>query len=222
MAIFTKKLSSVIGAALVGSILPMTLASNPAAATTNIVTNGGFENPNIPGGSFGIFPGIPGWSLLPGSRGSGIEVQDNVAGSPFTGNQFVELDSNGVTGIYQDLATDIGQTYKLEFAFSPRPGVAQNITNIKWGGSLVDTLSASGVGLPNTNWKTFSYDLVANSSITRLSFDNLTELSDSLGSYIDDVKVTAVPEPASMLGLLAFGAFGATSLIKRKQPKAEA
>jgi Protein of unknown function (DUF642) len=225
MAIFTTKLSSLIGAAFAMTVLPVALAAKPAAAapvTTDIVTNGSFENTQLNNGSWGIFQSIDGWNLLEGSQGSGIEVQNRAAGNPFDGNNLVELDSNGNTGIFQDLVTEIGKTYKLSFAFSARAGVAENILNVKWGGQSVANLSANGAGLGNTNWGTFMYDLVATSTTTRLSFDNFGSMSDSLGTYIDNVSVTtatAVPEPGSIVGIVAFGAFGVNSLRKRKQQK---
>lgn len=220
---FIQKLGLKIGVGLTLGFLPLTLATKPAAAV-NLVTNGSFESPDIPTKSYRFLSSIPGWSLVTGSKGR-IEVQDRVAGSPFDGFQFVELDSTAVTGIFQDLATTVGQKYELTFAFSPRPTVAQNILNINWGGNLVDSFSASGVGFSNTNWNTYTYELVATSATTRLSFDNLNEISNSFGTYIDYVSVTSVttvPEPASIMGVLALGTVGATSLCKRQKQKVSA
>jgi Protein of unknown function (DUF642)/PEP-CTERM motif len=225
MTILNTQLGLKICTALFLGVLPLSVAVKPAAAIvpqstpTNIVTNGSFENPKLNNGGWGLFNSIEGWNVLEGSQGN-IEVQNNAAGKAFDGNQLVELDSTGVSGIFQNLATVIGQTYKLEFAFSPRPGVAENTLNVKWGDKLVDTLTANGASLGETMWKTFTYNLVATSTTTRLSFDNFGEKSDSLGTYIDKVSVSAaqsVPEPASVVGLMAFGAIGAGSLRKRKQ-----
>src|SRR5438045_3183773 len=46
-----------------------------AVAAPNLIVNGSFEAPNVPAGSFGIFPTIPGWSHQPrpGTTSSGIE-----------------------------------------------------------------------------------------------------------------------------------------------------
>lgn len=218
----TRKSVSQIGLAFTLGLLPLTLAPKPAEAA-NLVANFSFEEPNIRPGSYQFLPSIPGWSLLPGSRGT-IEVQNNVAGSAFDGAQFVELDSRAVSGIFQDLATEIGKTYQLEFAFSARPGVAQNLLNIKLGGNLVDSLSASGVGLSNTSWQLYKYSFVATSTITRLSFDNFGEFSNSLGTYIDAISVTAarVPEPASMLGILTLAGLSTVSFSKAKYKKSQA
>jgi len=219
---FTRQSICKMGIAFTLGLLPLTLATKPAGAV-NLVTNSSFEEPDIPSGRYQFFSSIPGWNLLPGSRGP-IEIQDNVAGSPFDGAQFVELDSRAVSGIVQNLNTEIGKTYQLQFAFSPRPRVAQNLLNINWGGTLVDSISVNGIGLLNTNWQVYTYNLVATSTTTSLSFDNFGERSDSLGSYIDAISVTAVtvPEPTSVLGILTLGALGTVSLSKAKHKKSQA
>src|SRR5947209_8627132 len=67
-------------------------------AATNLVVNGGFEQPPVPFGTVGFFQSIPGWSL---SSGPDIEVQNHVAGAgvPAEGDQFVELDSHASSAI---------------------------------------------------------------------------------------------------------------------------
>jgi Protein of unknown function (DUF642) len=227
MALFNVQLGLKVAATLVAGILPLSIAAKPAAAivapastptstSTNLITNGSFENQQLANGSWGVFNSIDGWNLLEGSQ-AGIEVQHNAAGTAFDGNQLVELDSYGVSGIFQDLATTVGKKYKLKFAFSPRAGVAENTLNVKWGGNLVDTLTANGTGLGDTKWNTFTYNLVANDATTRLSFDNLTEKSDSLGTYIDNVSLQAVPESTNVAGIAVLGAIGLGSLCKRKK-----
>ncbi|MEH2003914.1 PEP-CTERM sorting domain-containing protein [Nostoc sp.] len=212
-----KKFQPLYIAAVLGA-LPLTLATKPAAAVS-IVTNGGFEQPAIASGSFTIQNPIPGWSLTSDSApDAGIEVQNNVAGSPYEGNQFVELDGNAVSGIFQNLATTVGQTYKLEFAFSPRPGVEDNRLNVLWGGNTVANLVANGAENYDTAWTKYVYQVVATSKITTLRFDNLNEFSDTLGTYIDNVSVTAVPEPSTMGGIalcVGFGAFLKTRYSKK-------
>jgi hypothetical protein len=214
-----KNIRTLLGTALVSCLLPLTFNAKPAAAV-NLVANGSFEEPNIPTGSFDLVSSIPGWSVeYTGTFGS-IEIQNNAAGSPFDGNQFTELDAVGQPLIYQDLQTVVDQTYKLQFAFSPRPGVLDNILSVKWGDVLLNPISASGVGLTNTQWQVFTYDLVATSAITRLSFDNRLETLNGFGTYLDAVSVTAitaVPEPNSMLGVLVISAVGTASLLKRKK-----
>ncbi|MBE9053366.1 hypothetical protein IQ243_23665 [Nostocales cyanobacterium LEGE 11386] len=215
---FNQKIRTILGTALVSCLLPLTFNAKPAAAA-NLVANGSFEEPDIATGSFILLPSIPGWGVEYINPSVGrIEIQNNVAGSPFDGNQFTELDAIGQPRIFQDLQTIIGQTYNLQFAFSPRPGVPENILSVRWGDVLLDPISASGVGLLDTQWQVFTYELMATSAITRLSFDNRLEALNGLGTYLDAVSVTAitpVPEPNAMLGILFISAVGTTSLLKR-------
>ncbi|OUC13333.1 MAG: hypothetical protein B0A82_17760 [Alkalinema sp. CACIAM 70d] len=201
----------------------ITLASlgvGNVAQAASIVINGGFEDPALStDGSFLIQNPIPGWTQTGGVAGAGIEIQRRAAGDPYEGKQLTELDGKSVTEISQDLATVIGQVYKLKFAFSARPenwppnsgnatpgGASKlSIMNVSWGGTLIDTLTKDGTGLSNTDWSVYTYFLKATSKTTRLSFGNLTEPSDSYGSYLDDVNVTAVPTPALLPGLVGMG-----------------
>ncbi|MGB3508661.1 MAG: DUF642 domain-containing protein [Microcoleaceae cyanobacterium] len=153
------------------------------AAGTNLVVNGSFEKPVT--GILDYPQSVPGWQL---SEGIAIEFQ-HIAGQPYAGEQLVELDGLGVSGIYQDIPTEAGKTYKLTFAFSPRPGVSENKLNVSWGNASIAELEKSGEGLSNTDWQVYSYDLKATSNNTRLNFDNLNETSDALGTFIDAVSL---------------------------------
>lgn len=160
------------------------------ATTTELVTNGGFELPPIATGTYAIFHApIPGWAEN-GPRTCGIEIQNHVAGSPFFGRQFTELDSACSTGIHQDLATVRGERYRLTFEFSARPGTgpADNILQTWWNGRLIDTEQADGTGLTNTVWRRFSFTVRATGSTTRLAFSD-AGVSNGLGTYLDSVSV---------------------------------
>jgi hypothetical protein len=175
------------------------LSLSTLSARANIVANPSFELPAIPNGTWTLNDSLPNWSLASGPY---IEVQNHAAGSPFDGNQFVELDSTGESSIYQDLSTIAGAQYFLSFAFSPRPGVAVNSMGVSWNGSSVTTIHADGTGLPDTSWTVYSFTVTASSTITRLQFSGLGP-SDSLGEYIDAVSVETTPEPSSIM--LCFG-----------------
>lgn len=49
-----------------------------------------------------------------------------------------------------------------------------------------------------------------------LGIVNVTDTTGDSGLLVDDVSIKAVPEPASILGILALGVLGAWSLLKRK------
>jgi PEP-CTERM motif len=185
------------------------MGTNPACA--NLIVNGSFETPDIPTGTFQIFPSIPGWST---TFGSGIEIQDHVAGSPFVGAQHVELDSNDNSGMSQVVSTVPGQTYHLSFAYSPRPGVSadSNIIQVFFNGVQLDSLALSGVGLQDTFWQVFGYNVVPSVTSSTLEF-RAAGVSDTLGGYLDDVQFDRnVSEPSTLMlfgvGSLALVGFG--------------
>ena len=163
----------------------------------NLIVNPGFEMPAI-GPGFQVFANIPGWAL---TSGHSIEIQNHAAGSPFDGNQLVELDSYANSGMTQLIATIPGMVYDLSFAYSPRPGVsvASNGIDVFFDGVAVDSLTASGIGLPDTSWSIFHYSVVASGASTAINFV-ATGISDQLGGYLDAVSlVQRVPEPTSVL-----------------------
>jgi len=188
------------------------MGATPASAF-NIVTNGGFEATQ-PGdlnrGSWGIYDAIQGWKATPGGK---IEVQRNAAGKAYEGSNLVELDSHDydvkapVLGLFQDLVTTPGQLYTLSFAYSARPNTAANDNgfSVLFGDKFKQTIQ-DGAGGRQTNWNIFTVDVLATSALTRLQF-NYEGPRNTLGAYIDDVKVNtaATPEPTTMAGIALAG-----------------
>ncbi|MGH9453108.1 MAG: DUF642 domain-containing protein [Terriglobia bacterium] len=197
--------------------LGVALVATLSARADNIVVDGGFEAPVIPLNSFAYFPSIPGWQL---AFGPSIEVQSGVAGAPYQGNQFVELDSDASSGIYQDLSTVAGQSYDLTFAFSPRPFIAadENQLGVLWNGAtVVDLGPVGGTSLTHTDWTVYNYQLKATGTSTRLEFEDLGP-SDSLGTYVDSVSVITTPEPASF-PLVAGGLLWIAATVRRSRKR---
>ncbi|MFB2982773.1 LamG-like jellyroll fold domain-containing protein [Microseira sp. BLCC-F43] len=67
------------------------------------------------------------------------------------------------------------------------------------------------------NGRTWISDLSGNGRNGRFGTGFAGATSPSIVVPVEPQEPTRVPEPASVLGLLAFGTFGATSLLKRKQ-----
>lgn len=159
----------------------------PAAAATELVVNGSFEAPPVTPSTFSIFASIPGWETV---FGCGIEVQNQRAGTPFDGQQLVELGSSCASAMVQYVPTVPGATYQVSFYVSPRPGVAatDNVLRATWDGVDLQTISAGSIS-GDTSWTQYSYTVVASGSTTPLAFTDVGT-NNSLGAYIDLVSVT--------------------------------
>lgn len=199
-----------------------------ASPTNNLILNGSFEEgTKIKDGGWGTYDSITGWKATTGGK---IEVQRGAAGKAYDGKNLVELDSHNYVkgmdtlGIFQDLATTIGKTYSFSFAYSARPNVkaGDNILQVS-AGNVFSQIIEAGKGGRETDWKIFSTKFVANSAMTRIQFNDKGIRDTTLGAYIDDVKVSMlpdvksqpVPEPAAMLGLSIAGA----SFLARKKKR---
>lgn len=196
----TMRIKLLLAGVVVGMVAMLATATAQSAGP-NLIVNGSFESPNIPAGTFGIFPSIPGWSFSPrpGTTSSGIEIQDHSAGAPAAGagDQFMETDSDGPTLVYQDVTTAPGLTYRLDFIYSARPGTpaVQNRFQVTAGpaSATIGPLTSGA----QTNWLPYSLSFVATSSTTRVSFLDLSpeEPAGGLGSYIDKVTLVSNNPP---------------------------
>ena len=177
--------------------------------TSNIVVNGGFEQPNV-GFSWGIFNSIPGWS------GVGIEVGYGTIYYNGWNSQVVELDGNAnyqitqlfnfdanfelVSGASCDIDSSFnGQTlaYKLEFDFAARKnGVSSPFTSradVIWNNVVVASLNPADYFVQHS---AINVQLKPGQNV--LSFDGAS-YSDSYGLLIDNVKLTSVYNSSNLI-----------------------
>jgi hypothetical protein len=188
--------------AAIASATMLHSVSAESISPTSIIVNGGFEDPLVPYPSgFTIFGTVPGWEW---TGENGIEVHRFLNGwLPYEGSQYTEATNQAIT--YQSLSTVPGKDYQLTYAYSPRPGVADNPLDVLWDGQVIATHNTSGLGNVNTAWSVFSFNVIASSSTTLLEFR--TPRLD-VGTYLDAVDVTYVtplPSAASMLVVAFLG-----------------
>ena len=188
------------------------VAPMAAWADDNLLTNGSFEATAQANGSWNIYSPIPGWTANPA-----VEIRDNVAGKAQNGTNYAELDANVNGSITQSFATIAGAQYTLSFWYSNRTNTAVATNGISFGlGNGWIAAPALAVNNSGDNlWSQVSYNFIAGSGLTTLSF-MATGNSDSYGTSLDNVSVTAaVPEPSTYA--LMFGGLAAVGFIARRR-----
>ena len=202
----------------------ISLASLSAFADSNLIVDGSFEGQTQDPGTWAIYSAIPGWTAVsPGQ----IEVRDDVAGTAKLGSNFVELDANFNSAMQQIVATTAGDRYQLSFWYSSRPASAYNSVfpgdvvpagsnglSFNVGGSDVSVYAATENDTPDNDWKLYTTTFTAIGPTTTLTF-TATGTSDSYGTSLDGVVLTAVPEPGE-LSLLAAGLLLVGGLARRR------
>jgi hypothetical protein len=157
----------------------------------NMIVNGSFEYPSVSGNGWGYFSndGLAGGWV---STSSGpFEIQyGGFGGSAIAGNQDLELDADHPGSIKQTLTTLAGQTYRLSFYYTPRPGCSSNKIEVKWNGVHLDTMDGDGTGLPNSGaWTQKVYTVTATGTSTDLEFIDESFDGDKGGGHLDNVVV---------------------------------
>jgi hypothetical protein len=200
----------------------LALAAIGASATDgNLVTNGGFEAPVVAAtqgwdiydsGYTGLGWIVEWRSDVPASWGgwnrpypAHLELHRGVNNwLPHLGDQHAELDTdwNDHVGslnnepasvkIYQNLATCPGETYTLQYAWSPRPTHGNNVLEVWWDGEKIATHTGSGGS--NTAWTVPTWTPTASTQWTELAFVE-GGTNDSLGMFLDDVSVVGPTHP---------------------------
>jgi hypothetical protein len=158
-------------------------------ARAGIVTNGGFET-----GDF------TGWTLSGNTDFVGVTT-----GIAHTGDFAAFFGPDQSLGfLSQTLATTVGTTYELNF-FLASDGQTPSDFLVTFGGTTFEQ-----VDLPAFPYVSESFTVAATASLTLLQFG----FRDDNGFLnLDDVSVSAVPEPGS-LPLLCLGALGVLAFTR--------
>lgn len=191
-----------------------------AAEPINLVRNGSFEAPALDGEGWVIVGSIPGWqgdaTVLDGKL-SGIEVQygafEGLAAQD--GRQRVELDTYRNSVMTQTLQAS--GWVELSFWYAARPGWAAGSQDLGFSlGTLSGTVLQGVAGSAPLQWQHYvgRVDL-GSAGRAELRFEALG-VSDQAGGLLDNVSVTAVPEPqAAALWLGGLALLGARLRMRR-------
>ncbi len=202
-----------ISAARLALVSAALLLSAPICHGVNLITNGSFETPLVPVGSFTNFPSgslaITGWQVVgvDSAVTSGSFVQSGITFQAQDGVQYNDLagvTSNSPTsGVMQTIATSAGALYELKFYV----GSALDTQNGFFFPSTVDLSINGGSRVSYLNpaspsnmldWRLFTVNFTATGPSTTLTFLNGSAANNFL-SALDNVSVEQVPEPATVM-----------------------
>jgi len=179
-----------------------TMFAMQANAATNLVINGSFEDDLE--SRWSIYDDLTGWT----GGSDGIELRNGVAGTASDGVNFVELDTRTNSSMTQSIATVVGKMHSLTFDYMKRPDTTLLTNGIDWA---FGSSNGSVTLIDDALWHTFSVIVTGETYPMLLSF-SATGTSDSYGTSLDNVSVSAVPVPAAvwLFGSALVGLFGAS------------
>lgn len=176
--------------------LSMTIVTGLAA--DNLIENGGFELPVVPDGSLETYfapASFPGWNVEFG----GLDITDTSFFSSAEGKQSVDLNALDSGGVYQDVVTMPGESYRLRFKFgantvrigNPETMPLVKVMEVLWGTNSLATLSLDVTGLSPTDagWQEYSY-IVTGSGSDRVTFRSLS--GGHAGPAVDEVSLASL------------------------------
>ena len=162
------------------------LSEPVAAAATNLVTNGSFEETSTEVGGYKAFRRIKGWSTVVGT-GFLVDRRPDTWGPAADGSAWVKLDLLGKNNaIAQNVDTVTGQPYLLSVDYTSG-GQSPDSTAVEvfWDGNKIDTLTGGGKG----QWKTYTYTVTGGDrEVSTVAFRSAGEIDDD-GGFIDRVSV---------------------------------
>jgi Protein of unknown function (DUF642)/PEP-CTERM motif len=206
----------------VSAALALCLGLLANSAHANLFVNGSFELPLAPVGWYTNYaagsPDIVGWSIvgIDAAVTSGSLVFSGITFQAQDANQWLDLSgassNSTLNGVSQTVATTPGQIYEVSFYVgSATDGSLFFPCTIDLSIDGQARVSYFNPATPTTSldWKQFTVNFTATGATTSLTFYN-GGAANNFNAALDNVSVTAVPEPASgallLMGLCAVAA----------------
>lgn len=157
----------------------------------NLLINGGFEQPAIPGTNVGYYyeSQVPGWETT--STDSTIELWgNNFNGVPaYSGNQHAEINYTQFSALYQDVPTTPGDILLWYCAHRGRLGT--DVMEVRIGDPNGTLIPQGQYTTGNTAWAVYSgtYIVPAGQTTSRFAFQAVSSAGGSpgAGNFLDDV-----------------------------------
>jgi len=181
------------------------------ASHAQLVSNGSFEENLQANGTWSIYSNLVGWTGI-----SDIELRNNLSGAAQDGKNYVELDTTGNMSMKQLVNLSGAGLYELSFWYSAREKRAAGDNGLSFSfGSLTGSVLENTAGSQSGNdWMNYKGQVALNGA-TELIFSAIGT-SNSYGGSLDNVVVTAVPEPETYAMLLAgLGLIG--TIVQRRK-----
>lgn len=190
-------------------------AMTAGAADAASFVNGSFESGPNPGGFTTLSAGdtsITGWTVTGSSVdyiGSYWQAAD--------GSRSLDLSGNAAGGVEQTIATVAGQSYKVTFDLAGNPDGAPTIKTIDVtydGGSAAFNFDTTGHTESSMGWTPESFVFTATGASTTFDFSSAD--ATPYGPALDNVSISAVPEPATW-AVMTIGLIGLGGVLRRRR-----
>jgi choice-of-anchor C domain-containing protein len=204
------------------ALATLALLALPTTANAAAFMNGSFENSAVNPGTFTTLGAgatdINGWTVG-GNSVDYIGTYWNAA----DGARSIDLAGNGPGSISQTFDTVAGKTYKVSFAMAGNTDGSPTVKTLLVSGDASQNFSfdTTGASRSDMGWVTKTFTFIANGKSSTLTF--AAGDSGPYGAALDNVAVSAVPEPAAWaLMITGFGMVGGAMRTRRRKAFAAA